>query len=222
MRVLLVEDDRALGSQVEGQLREAGFEPVWVQDGPAAARWAGEPLDLVVLDLMLPGMDGLDVLRRLREASDVPILVLSGRRDTAVRVRALELGADDYLTKPFWPDELLARIAARLRRPHLTRGRLLELGPVHLDLERRELHVEGREVELTPVEYELLAYLARRLERAVSREDLAEAVLDPGREGLSRGLDSHVSRLRRKLGPGAPHLRTVWGVGYRLSREAPR
>jgi DNA-binding response OmpR family regulator len=218
-RVLVVEDDERLGAQVRDSLAEAGYEPVWVRDGTSVASEVAAGVSLVVLDLMLPGEHGLDVLKRLRRDSDVPVLVLSARNETGDKVRALKLGADDYVTKPFSPDELLARVAARLRRPVMQRGTVVRVGELSVDLEQRRVAVGSETVELTRVEFDLLAALARRPGAAVSRAWLAEHVLNPEREGGERTLDVHMSRLRKKLGPAAGAIATVWGVGYRL--EAP-
>jgi DNA-binding response OmpR family regulator len=221
-RILLVEDDARLGEQVVSGLRDAGFDPTWVRDGEAAMAVAPEPFALFVLDLMLPGAHGLDVLKKLRQESDVPVLVLSARNDTRDKVRALELGADDYVTKPFWPEELVARIQARLRRPALQRADRIESGEIALDLSGRRLRLGDGDVDLTRVEFDLLAALARRPGTAVSRAWLVEHVLDPDREGTERTLDVHVSRLRKKLGAAGRRVVTVWGVGYRLDEpDAP-
>jgi two-component system response regulator MtrA len=217
-RVLVVEDDERLGQQVVGTLAEAGYDPVWIRDGRSVALDQVEGASLVVLDLMLPGEHGLDILKRLRKESDVPVLVLSARNETADKVRALKLGADDYVTKPFWPDELLARVAARLRRPALQRSSAVRVGEMTVDLDQRRVAVAGETVDLTRVEFDLLAALARRHGSAVSRAWLAEHVLDPEREGGERTLDVHMSRLRKKLGAAAAAIATVWGVGYRLER----
>jgi two-component system response regulator MtrA len=162
---------------------------------------------------MLPGTYGLDLLKLYRERSDVPVLILSARNETADKVRGLELGADDYLTKPFWPKELVARVNARLRRPMLTRGDALVIGPIRIDTGARTVELNGARLDLTPAEHDILATLARRPDMAVTRSDLAEAALDLGSE---RTLDVHVSRLRKKLGDASKHLETVWGIGYRL------
>jgi DNA-binding response OmpR family regulator len=165
---------------------------------------------------MLPGKYGLDVLKRLRTEADVPVLILSARNDTSDKVRALQLGADDYLTKPFWPEELLARVHARLRRPALERDGTIESGDLAVDIEARRVLVKGVAVELTRAEFDLLAALARRPGAAVSRAHLVEKVLDPDRDGTERTLDVHISRLRKKLGPCGGRIATVWGVGYRM------
>lgn len=220
-RILLVEDDDRLGAQVATSLRQAGFDVVWRTRGDAVLDEDIDEAQLVVLDLMLPGAHGFDVLKRLRARSHpVPVLVLSARQETMDKVRAFELGADDYLSKPFWPEELLARVRARLRRPDLGAvSRTVVFGPLGLDRDARRVTVEGRLVELTRVEFEVLATLARRPGAAVSRAALVAATLDPDRDGDERTLDVHVSRLRKKLGSAGRLVATVWGVGYRLVTE---
>jgi DNA-binding response OmpR family regulator len=215
-RLLLVEDDAELGGQIVQRLRDAGFDPVWWKEGRPLLAGALPDVELVVLDLMLPGRYGMDMLKDLRACSDVPVLVLSARNDTADKVRALQLGADDYMTKPFWPEELVERVRARLRRPTLARGAVVEVGPLRIDLASHEVHVRGERVELTRVEFDFLAMLAERPGAALTRRRLAERVLDPERDGSERTLDVHVSRLRKKLGRGN-FVETVWGIGYRLA-----
>lgn len=215
-RILLVEDDEPLGSQIIGHLRGAGFDAVWWREGRLLVAGELPDVSLVVLDLMLPGTYGLDMLKALRTFSEVPVLILSARNDTLDKVRALKLGADDYMTKPFWPEELIERVRARLRRPTLQKEQsVVEVGPLRIDLQGHAVQVRGRPVELTRVEFGLLAALARRPQEAVTRQWLVDHVLDPEREGTERTLDVHVSRLRRKLGP-VKCVETVWGVGYRL------
>ena len=220
-RILLVEDDEKLGEQVVLALEEAGYEVTWLRTGSAALSAPVSGHALMILDLMLPGAHGLDVLKQLRRTSELPVLVLSARNDTADKVRALALGADDYVTKPFWPEELLARVRARLRRPALQKGGALEVGGLRVDLEGRRVAVDGAAVDLTRVEFELLSALARRPGAALTRSWLVEHVLDPDRAGTERTLDVHVSRLRKKLGSAGARVATVWGVGYRLDVEAP-
>ncbi len=215
-RILLVEDDGQLGAQIVGTLEEAGYAPTWLRDGDEALRVDPGEFALVILDLMLPGAYGLDVLKRYRESSDVPVLILSAREDTADKVRGLSLGADDYVTKPFWPDELVARVRARLRRPVMQRADVIEAGPLRIDLGAREVRVSDVPVELTRVELDLLAALGKRPGMAMTRAALVEAALDPDRQGGERTLDVHVSRLRKKLGEEGARIETVWGIGYRL------
>ncbi len=173
-------------------------------------------LSLVILDLMLPGTYGMDLLKLYRGRSDVPVLILSARNETADKVRGLKLGADDYVTKPFWPEELVARVTARLRRPILSRGDVLTVGPFQIDTGARTAELGGERLDLTPSEYDILAALARRPDNAITRTALVEAALDLGSE---RTLDVHVSRLRKKLGDHGKHIETVWGIGYRLASK---
>ncbi len=220
-RILLVEDDPMLGPQVRDGLAREGLRVEWVQDGDEALTRDPSDYQLLILDLMLPGTYGLDILRSVRRSgADVPVLVLSAKSDAAVKVRAFELGADDYLTKPFWPEELLARVQARLRRPTASFEGRIEVGELAIDLSARRVFAAGQELELTRAEYDLLVALARRPGAALERGWLAEQVLDPEREGTARTLDVHISRLRKKLGGLAGCVKTVWGVGYRF--EAPR
>ncbi|HET6417302.1 MAG TPA: response regulator transcription factor [Polyangiales bacterium] len=219
-RILLVEDDLALGQQVVETLSRAGFDPHWVQDGDAARQLDPDAYRVIVLDLMLPGTYGMDLLKRFRVKSEVPVLILSARDDTADKIRGLELGADDYVTKPFFPEELIARIKACLRRPNLVSTKLITVGPIRVDLERREVSHGQGVLSLTPVEFEIISLLARRKGSAVTRDALVDAALDPAHEGSRRTLDVHISRLRSKLGEHATRLETVWGIGYRLSEDA--
>lgn len=220
-RILVVEDDTALGDQVVERLANAGYEPIWWKEGRRLARGDLPDVELVLLDLMLPGTYGMDMLKDLRTHSDIPVLVLSARNDTSDKVRALKLGADDYMTKPFWPEELLERVAARLRRPIMTRSEIIEIGVLHIDRARREVAIQGQSISLSRLEFELLLVLAERPGIALTRKVLAERVLDPENEGAERNLDVYVSRLRKKLGNDVS-LETVWGIGYRLAVGSSR
>lgn len=216
--VLILEDDVELGAQLVRHLEGAGLATRWLKDGRRLDAEALREVELVVLDLMLPSMHGFDVLKHLRTSSDVPVLVLSARNETADKIRGLKLGADDYMTKPFWPDELIERVRARLRRPVMERGEGVQIGALRIDKQRRELFCDGAAVSLTKVEFDLLALLAERPGAAVTRRALADGALDPDRDGSERTLDVHISRLRKKLG-GAKMIETVWGIGYRLTGE---
>jgi len=221
-KILVVEDDASLGKQIVEHLEGAGFEPTWITDGDRAMREPTKGYALIVLDLMLPGAYGLDVLKHVRsQGSAVPVLILSARNETRDKVRALQLGADDFVTKPFWPEELIARVKARLRRPVMEQqDGTIEAGDLAIDLAARAVAVKGEPIDLTKVEFDLLAALARRPGAAIQRSWLVEHVLDPEREGTERTLDVHMSRLRKKLGPAAKRVATVWGVGYRLETQA--
>jgi len=214
--VLLVEDDEALGAQIEAQLRRAGFAVVWAKSGRAFADHDPGTFGMIVLDLMLPDAYGLDLLKDLRSRSDVPVLILSARNDTSTRVRGLKLGADDYLTKPFWPEELVERVRARLRRPILQREGAIEIGALRIDLHARLVSIDGKPVALTGAEFGIVAALAKKRGAPVTRAALAEEVLAGENEGAERTLDVHVSRLRKKLGESGAAIVTVWGIGYRL------
>ena len=161
-RILLIEDDEKLGRQVVQNLGEAGFPTDWIKSGDEALDAPIRSYSLIILDMMLPGTHGLDVLKYLRLDSDIPVLVLSARNDTSDKVRALGLGADDYMTKPFWPEELVARVQARLRRPVMERDGRVENGDLVIDLRARRAFVKQAAVDLTKVEFELLAALAVR------------------------------------------------------------
>lgn len=214
-RVLLVEDDQELGAQLVGRLRDSGYEPVWWQEGRHLSPGDLPEIELLILDLMLPGTYGMEMLKELRRFSEVPVLILSARDGTADKVRALKLGADDYLTKPFWPEELIERVRARLRRPSLLRSEVVEVGALRIDRARHQVQVQGERVELTRIEFDFLAALADRPGAAVTRQWLAEHVLTAERDAGERTLDVHVSRLRKKLGTSTL-IETVWGIGYRL------
>jgi DNA-binding response OmpR family regulator len=217
--VLLVEDEHSIGAMTRGYLERNGYGVVWVRSGEEAlAEVERHPVKIVVLDIRLPGMDGFDVARTLRTKSDVPILMLTARDEEPDRVAGLELGADDYLTKPFSPRELVARMKAVLRR---TDGRsaedVLTLADVTLNRDAREVTVEERPVELTTKEFDLLATLLENPGIVISRDQLLDRVWGMTYPGGTRTVDVHVAQLRRKL--GRPDLiRTVRGAGYKAAR----
>ena len=219
-RILVIEDDAALGAQVVKRLTDAGYEPIWWKEGRRLGPGELPDVELVLLDLMLPGTYGMELLKDLRIHSDVPVLVLSARNDTSDKVRALKLGADDYMTKPFWPEELVERVAARLRRPILSRTDMLEIGTLRLNRASREVTVNGDLIALSRLEFELLLVLAERPGVALTRKVIAERALDPENEGAERNLDVYISRLRKKIGASVS-LETVWGIGYRLATGGP-
>jgi DNA-binding response OmpR family regulator len=218
--VLLVEDEHSIGSMTRGYLERHGYRVVWVRSGEEAlAEVERHPVRIVVLDIRLPGIDGFDVARVLRTKSDVPILMLTARDEEPDRVAGLELGADDYLTKPFSPRELVARMKAVLRR---TDGRsaedVLTLGDVMLNRDAREVTVEERPIELTTKEFDLLAALLENPGIVISRDQLLDRVWGMTYPGGTRTVDVHVAQLRRKL--ARPELiRTVRGAGYKAARS---
>ena len=217
--VLLVEDEHSIGSMTRGYLERSGWRVVWVRSGEEALAELGRhQVRIVILDIRLPGIDGFDVARLVRTRSDVPILMLTARDEEPDRVAGLELGADDYLTKPFSPRELVARMKAVLRR---TDGRsaedVLTLADVELNRNAREVAVDGQPVELTTKEFDLLATLLENPGIVVSRDQLLDRVWGMTYPGGTRTVDVHVAQLRRKL--GRPELiRTVRGAGYKTVR----
>jgi DNA-binding response OmpR family regulator len=222
MRVLLIDDDARLAELLVGYLQPQGVALVHAGGGQAGlGQLAGGGFDAILLDVMMPGMDGLAVLRRIRDAGHrVPVIMLTARGDEADRVVGLELGADDYVAKPFSPRELLARLRAVVRRaaPESVSEKLTAAG-ISIDTGSREVWVDGRSVELTGLEIDLLTALTRRAGRVVSRNVLLELA---GRADVTigdRAVDVHISRLRKKLGDdAAARIRTVRGVGYVLAR----
>jgi DNA-binding response OmpR family regulator len=221
-RILVVEDDGHIADLIVKNLEVAGYECHASPDGGhALADFERVKPDLVVLDLGLPGLDGLEVTRRLRRDSDVPILMVTARSSEGDKLLGLEIGADDYITKPFSTAELVARVRALLRRSSGTlRERPLEVGPLRIDPARRAVELAGQSVPLTTLEFDLLYFLASRPGRVFSREALMEHVWGSDRVVDDRSIDSLVSRLRRKLerDPAQPRfVQTVWGAGYRFT-----
>jgi DNA-binding response OmpR family regulator len=221
-RILVVDDEPEILRLVADYLTAAGFVVATARNGEAAVASARtDPVDLVVLDLGLPGMDGLDVTRDLRRVSDVPIIMLTARDDETDKLIGLELGADDYVTKPFSPRELVARVRAVLRRRQRA-GQLdvLSCGDLTLDVPRMRVTRAGQHIELTATEFQLLETLARQPGRVFTRAQLLDAVHGVAFESYERAIDAHVKNIRRKLEP-VPHspryLLTVFGVGYRLA-----
>jgi DNA-binding response OmpR family regulator len=223
--ILIVEDDRRIAALVAKNLGAAGHECRVVHDGDEALReFERRPPDLLVLDLVLPGRDGLELTRRIRRESDVPILMLTARSSEGDKLLGFELGADDYLTKPFSTAELVARVRALLRRTAVgPRELVLVVGGLRVDPARREAERDGRRVVLTTLEFDLLYFLASRPGHVFSRETLMERVWGSDRIVGDRSIDNLVSRLRRKLeaDPEDPrYLQTVWGAGYRCADVA--
>jgi two-component system alkaline phosphatase synthesis response regulator PhoP len=221
--VLVVEDERDIARLVRDYLHQAGFAVVEASDGEAAVAMARtHKPDMVVLDLGLPRMDGLDVTRRLRATSSVPIIMLTARAEETDRIVGLELGADDYVTKPFSPRELVARIRAVLRRADATMGasEIVRAGPVEIDLPRRAVAVDGVAADLTSTEFDLLLAMARQPGRVFTRAQLLDELHGVSFESYERSIDAHIKNLRKKIepDPGRPSLvLTAYGVGYRFT-----
>ncbi len=228
--ILLVEDERDLAQVVLRELQAAGYTTLHAGDGVRALEVHDhEQVDLVILDWMLPRLNGLDVLRTLRRTAATPILMLTARSEEADRVIGLEMGADDYLTKPFSTRELIARVRALLRRSEMIHQTLaadrshavhvLSRGPLQLNPQKHIATLNGVELDLTPTEFSLLQLLLRSPGRAFSRAYLIETLWSETYIGGDRSVDNVVLRLRRKLGPVGEAIETVWGVGYRLRSE---
>jgi two-component system response regulator RegX3 len=227
-RILLVEDEPALAESVRYALDDEGYDVIVADNGPAGLESARalKP-DLVLLDLMLPGMSGLDVCRQMRVSSDVPIIVLTAKDSEADKVSGLELGADDYVTKPFSMRELTARIRAHLRRSSRSgvlaeTNEVLRGGPVEMDIDAHEVRVGGEVVSLRPKEFDLLESLMRRKNRLSARHTLIDEVWGPSYFGDTKTLDVHMKRLRHKLEPDPSKpvfLVTVRGLGYKFVDE---
>ncbi len=224
-KVLVVDDEVKITQVVRAYLEKDGYQVVEASDGRQALEVARrEHPNLIILDLMLPEVSGWDVCRTLRQESDVPIIMLTAQDEDTEKIVGLEIGADDYVTKPFNPKELLARIHALLRRAGRAPAgaRILGVGGLRIDTEKREVRVDRREVRLTPTEFDLLAALAESPGRVLSREQIMDRLLGGSLDGYDRAVDSHVKSLRQKIesDPRTPrYVLTVFGVGYKLARE---
>jgi two-component system, OmpR family, alkaline phosphatase synthesis response regulator PhoP len=219
--VLVVEDESSIASFVALYLKNAGYRVQTAGTGQDALdALSRERPDLIVLDLMLPDIDGIEVCRRVRRGSDIPILMLTARDEDVDKIIGLEVGADDYLTKPFNPRELVARVKSILRRAVPERRepqeRQLKHGLLQIDAGRREVHVDGKEVQLAPKEFDLLWELLDHRGLVLTRDQLLERVWGYTFAGDTRTVDVHVRQLRRKLGEASPIV-TVWGVGYKVA-----
>jgi DNA-binding response OmpR family regulator len=224
-RVLVAEDDPRQAEVVRRYLVAAGYEATMVHDGETALRHAREHHpDLVVLDIMMPGLDGLTVCRKLRAESGVPILVLTARSTEDDLLTGLDVGADDYMTKPYSPRELTARVRTLLRRTTASLPpSTYAIGPLAIDPDRHRVTLDGREIDCTPGEFAILAAMAREPGRLFSRTQLLTHTRGLDRSSTERTIDVHVLNLRRKIEADPRHpvyLRTVYGAGYRLSGES--
>lgn len=225
-KILVVDDEPKIIQLTQDYLENAGFSVISAGDGEdALVVIQAEKPDLVVLDLGLPGMDGLDVCRSIRKASNLPIIMLTARDEETDKLVGLELGADDYITKPFSPKELVARVRSVLRRSELAQEEreVIRVGDVTLDLPRMRVTVGGDEIDLTATEFQLLQALASQPGRIFTRSQLLNAVHGVAIESYERAIDAHIKNIRRKLEPvprEPRYIQTVYGVGYRFSDEA--
>ena len=225
-RILVVDDDKEIVRVLKAYLKQEGFDVLTAYDGERALHAIRrERPDLVVLDLMLPGRDGWDITRILRgdeNLASIPIIMLTARVDDTDKIVGLELGADDYITKPFNPREVVARVKAVLRRATgvaQVRPRVLRVGDLEMDLDKHEVTLQGRPLDLTPTEFALLQAFMEHPGHAFTRLELIEQALGYVYDGMERTIDSHVKNLRRKIEPDPKHptyIETVYGVGYRL------
>ncbi len=224
-KILVVDDEPKIVQLARDYIERAGFQVVSARDGKTAlASIRADKPDLIVLDLGLPEMDGLDVTRTIRKESNVPIVILTARGEETDKLVGLELGADDYMTKPFSPKELVARVRAVLRRFEAAAAGadIIRAGDLVLDVSRMQAAVSGKEVELTPTEFQLLATLAREPGRIFTRAQLLDAVRGTAFESYERAIDAHIKNLRRKIEPDAHEPRyilMVYGVGYKLAEK---
>ncbi len=217
-RVLIIDDDEKLAALLTEYLARFDVKVSSAPDGDSGLRAlrSAQP-DILILDVMLPGMDGFAICRKVRESSRIPIIMLTARGDVTDRIVGLELGADDYLPKPFEPRELVARIQAVLRRGRADAAEVLRLGPLEVDWTARAVRLRGTDLELTGAEFELLALLVRNRGRVLSRERIMDEIRGVDWDAFDRSIDVLVSRLRQKLGDDAKHpsfVRTIRGAGY--------
>jgi len=224
-KVLVVEDDPATRETLRIWLKKSGFGVVFAHDGPTGMQaFLTEKPNLVILDVMLPGMDGLELCRKIRQNSSLPIVMLSARDDFTDKILGLEVGADDYLAKPFQPQELVARVRAQLRRQQLDRTdeqTVIEYGDFRLEIDGRAATFQGEPLSLTPTEFKVFELLASNPGTTFSRERIIECLWGDDFQGEVRTIDSHARNLRYKLKGCGFHeglLESVWGVGYRLPR----
>jgi DNA-binding response OmpR family regulator len=223
--IMVVDDEKRLVSLVESYLTQEGYRVLSANDGKEALPIASrEKPDLIILDIMMPEIGGYEFMRLHRAEADTPIILLTARVDAEERVVGLELGADDYITKPFRPRELVARVRAVLRRAGKTepQGKVLQVADIILDRDTRAVTVAGQSVDLTPSEFDLLAVLLSSPGRVYSRLDLLDVIQGIRYEGYERTIDTHIKNLRAKIEPdprSPRYIETVYGVGYRLRRE---
>ncbi|MBL4951529.1 response regulator transcription factor [Neobacillus sp. YIM B02564] len=218
-KVLIADDEVQMLMLVSSYLEKEGYETVTAEDGAEVlSRWSQGSYDLVILDIMMPTLDGFAVCRKIREVSNVPIIMLTAKSEELDRIRGLKLGADDYIVKPFSPKELMARVEALLRRSNNFRPQkhVLELGDLIIDLDGHTAEVKGKRLNLTRKEFSLLEFFFNHQGQVFSREQLLEHVWGLESTGTLRTVDTHIKTLRIKLGSSGDLIKTVWGVGYKF------
>lgn len=220
--ILVVEDEKKIANLLCDYLKEAGFRPSTEDNGNRViSQIKKDPPDLILLDIMLPGRDGMDLCREIRQLSDIPIIMITARVEEIDRLLGLELGADDYICKPFSPREVVARVKTVLRRVHAEpRTNNLVVGPISLDDGTHQVMIGNHLLNLTPNEFGLLKIMMSRPNRVFSRSELINRVQGYGFEGYDRTIDTHIKNLRKKIGrqlPGQEIISTVYGVGYKFS-----
>lgn len=222
-KVLIVDDDEELVDFLEDYLEKDGYEVTGTHDGKSALKiFRKREFGLIVLDLMLPEMDGYNVCKRMRRESDVPIIMLTARTTEEEKIKGLDLGADDYVTKPFSPGELLARIRANLRRVNEEEDKELTFGEVTINFPRKEVLIDNESVELTSTEFDIIATMAKQPNRVFSRTQLIHEAFGYGYESFERTIDVHIKHIRDKIepDPGSPtYLQTEFGMGYKFTPQ---
>lgn len=224
--VLIIEDEKELANVLKAYLERSGYQVLMAYRGDEGfALWKEQHPDMVLLDLNLPGIDGIDIARKIRQESDTPLIMVTARVEEVDRLLGLELGADDYITKPFSPREVVARVKAVLRRvgraPEIP-SEVLEVGDLEIDKEAHVVRQAGQVLELTPTEFSLLVTMANQPGRAFSRLQLLEVIQGVAYEGYERSIDAHIKNLRAKLGDDSRHphyIETVFGIGYRFKKD---
>ena len=220
--ILIVEDEEKIASILKDYLEQNDYKTHWISNGSMVISYVKEnQVDLILLDLMLPGLNGTEICKEIRKFSDLPIIMLTAKVDEIDRLIGLELGADDYICKPFSPREVVARVKSVLRRAHPTiQEQDIRLGPIHLNLDTRITQIKGKNLDLTPSEFGILATMAQHTNKVFSRNELLNKVLGNDFEGYDRTIDTHIKNLRKKITNAIPEqeiITSIYGVGYKLN-----
>ncbi len=220
--ILIVEDEEKIASILKDYLEQSDYKTHWINNGSMVISYVKEnSVDLILLDLMLPGLNGTEICKQIRKFSDLPIIMITAKVDEIDRLLGLELGADDYICKPFSPREVVARVKSVLRRTHPTiQEQDIRLGTIHLNLDTRVTKIENKNLDLTPSEFGILAIMVQHPNKVFSRNELLNKVLGNEFEGYDRTIDTHIKNLRKKINnaiPGQEIITSIYGVGYRLS-----